>query len=87
MEYEIIEKKINDIIYETLHDRINYEDITPEKHLIEDLGVESSEILEIFLTIMTEFNVEIDRNKLMEITNLKGLYKYIEELATKTNRI
>jgi acyl carrier protein len=36
---------------------------------------------------MTEFNVEIDRNKLMEITNLKGLYKYIEELATKTNRI
>ena len=58
MEKEDIQKKVNDIVYEVLKDRIHYEEITGNKHILEDLEADSSETLEIFLTMMSEFDVD-----------------------------
>jgi acyl carrier protein len=86
MELDLIKQKVNEIIYEVLKERIEYKDITPDKHLIEGLGADSSETLEIFLDIMSDFNIEINRNDLVKLDNLDAFYKYIQTLVNANEK-
>lgn len=72
-----IEKKINDIIYEVLANKITYEDIKPDKNLIADLCADSSEILEIILTLTVELNVDIKVKDVENILQIENMYVYI----------
>jgi len=80
MEFETIKQKVNDIIYEILQDKIKYEDIRPEKHLIKDYHIESIKVLEIFLTIMDEFDIEMDRKTIIQLQNINEIYLSVERL-------
>lgn len=83
MELEQVIKRINGIIYEVMDGRITKEEITPDKHLVNDMGIESSEILEIFLTIMSDFSVDMNRNTVMKFTNINDICTYICESNNK----
>lgn len=83
MEFEDVKQKINSIIYEVVEGRISMEEITPEKHLVDDLGIESSEILEIFLSIMSDYDIEIDRKSVMNFKNLNDIYNYTFSSCSK----
>lgn len=80
MQYEEVKKKINDIIYESLRSSIKYEDITPDKHIIDDFHVESIDALEIFLTIMSDFDIEMDRKSIAQLKNIGEIYTYVDSL-------
>ena len=77
---EEVRRCINNIIFESLKDSIAYEDITPEKHIINDLNADSINALEIFLTIMSDFNIEMERRIIVGLNNIGELYNYVESL-------
>jgi acyl carrier protein len=80
MNIEEIKEKVNDIIYDSLKDRIKYEDIKSEKHLIDDFGIDSIDALDIFLTIMSDFDVEMDRRSIAQLKSINEIYLYVEKL-------
>lgn len=80
MELEAIKHKVNDIIFEVLQDSISYDDIKPDKHLIDDYHAESIQALEIFLTIMSDFDVEMERRSIVQLKNIEEIYLYVQSL-------
>jgi acyl carrier protein len=87
MEIQELKENINNIIFEALKEKIKYEDITPDKHLVEELGAESSEVLEIFLTIMAEYDIEINIKEISSFQNLDDIYTYIYKLVEEKNNV
>ena len=85
MQKELIQQKVDEIIYDVLREKISFDDISPDKHLVEDLGAVSAEALEIFLTIMYEFDIELERKVLIHCANLDHLYNYIADLLLQAN--
>lgn len=83
MNIEEIKQKVNEIILDVLGERISSDDIKPEGHLVDDLGAESSEILEIFLSIMSDFSIDMDRNMIKNLKDLNDLYDYIHQLVNE----
>ena len=80
MQSEEVRRCINNIIFDSLKDRIAFEDITPEKHIINDLNADSINALEIFLTVMSDFNIEMERRIIVGLNNIGELYHYVESL-------
>lgn len=80
---EDIEFKVNKIIFNCLKDRITYQDITKEKNLITDLYAESMELIDIFYSIMAEFEIELDRNAISNLRYLNDIYVYVNEEVNK----
>jgi acyl carrier protein len=80
MKIEEIKQKVDQVVYDVLKESHSRDEITPDKHLIIDLNASSAEVLEIFLTLMTEFSVEMERKGVMNLKNLNDVYLYIELL-------
>jgi len=79
MDTAAIKDIINKKIYEALQDKIEYEDITPNKKLIEDFNADSLEIVEIVVAIMEEFDVTIEMTEDVTILTVEDIYNYILE--------
>ncbi len=82
-----IVKTINEITYEVLKDRIKFEEITPSKHIVDDLLANSGDVLEIMLMILSEFNLDqekkLSRKKMRQLTTMENLYAFICEAIKK----
>lgn len=85
MQIEEVKNNIDSIIFDVLKEKIAFEDITPEKHLIEDLDAESSEVLEIFLTIMSDYDIEMERSEIAKLKNLGLIYQYVYDKIQAKN--
>ena len=75
-----IEQKVNETIYCVMKDKITREQILPSINLVTDLHAESIELMEIFLTLMSDFDIEFDQTILANTKNLNDLYGYIDTL-------
>jgi acyl carrier protein len=73
---EIIEK-----VNEFLIDEFEIEESALEKdaHLINDLGIESLDFVDIVVTIEKEFGFKVKREEITKVRTLNDLYHYIEE--------
>lgn len=85
MELNQVKDEVNAIIEEILKDKIGDQGIDPEKHLIKDYHIESIKALEIFLSIMDEFNIELDRKTIIQFKNINEIYQRVHELVNKKN--
>lgn len=74
---EKIKMKVNEIVYDILKENIQYEDMTPDKILVDDLQAESVDILEIVLSLITEFNITIEFDDAKNMRTLKDIYEFI----------
>jgi len=72
---EIIEK-----VNEFLMDEFEIEEnaLDPEAHLIDDLGIESLDFVDIVVTIEKEFGFKVKREEITSVRTLNDLYEYIE---------
>lgn len=52
--------------------------ITPEKHIINDLNMDSLSVVQAIMNIEEEFNVEIPEEDIEKIETVADLIKYIE---------
>lgn len=73
-----------EIIYtvnEFLRDEFEIEEdaLDPGAHLIDDLGIESLDFVDIVVTIEKEFGFKVKREEITRVRTLNDLYLYIEK--------
>lgn len=69
--------KIYDIIAEQLD--IEKDMITPDSSILEDLGADSLDLIELVSLLEEEFNIEVEDEKVAELKTPQSIAKYIEE--------
>ena len=73
---EIIET-VNEFLSEEFE--IEESALEPDAHLIDDLGIESLDFVDIVVTIEKEFGFKVKREEITEVRTLNDLYNYIEK--------
>ena len=63
--------------------KLDEDEITPEKHLINDLGADSLDIVEVSMMLEREFNVKFDEDDQAKIKTVSDLYNLIEKYTKK----
>ncbi len=73
--------KVKKIIAEQLC--ISTDDIKDDANVVEDLGADSLDIVELLMTFEDEFNVSIPDEKLEELKTIPQIVKVIDEYTKK----
>lgn len=55
------------------------QDITPEKHLVNDLYADSVALIDMVLMISEKFKIEMTEKDFIEINTVKDLYRWTEK--------
>ena len=67
--------------------KLEEDEITPEKHLINDLGADSLDIVEVSMMLEREFNLKFSEDDTSKIKTVGDLYNLIEIHKEITHRI
>lgn len=70
-------EKVKEIIAKELN--ADAEKITMETHLVDDLGADSLDAVELIMALEDEFGIEVDDEAAQNMKYVKDLVKYIEE--------
>lgn len=79
-----IDNIVNEIIISKL-DLLGETQISDEKNLIDDLGMESLQIMSVLIDLEERFDIEIDIDMLDDIQNIGKMKKYIKKLIVENN--
>ncbi len=73
--------EIIETVNEFLIDEFEIEEsaLDPGSHLIDDLGIESLDFVDIVVTIEKEFGFKVKREEITNVRTLDDLYEYIEK--------
>lgn len=69
-------EKLQKIIAEQLE--IDIEDITPDSDVIDDLGADSLDIVDLVMSVEDEFEIEVPDEAIEGMRTVDDLVKYIE---------
>lgn len=77
--------EIKTIVNEFLIDEFEIEEevITEDAHLINDIGLESLDLVDIVVIIEKDFGFKVQREDMKDIKTLGDLYTYIETKSAK----
>ncbi len=70
-------EKVVEIIVEKLG--VTAEEVTPEASIIEDLGADSLDIVELVMDMEEEFGLEIPDEEAENLVNVKDIVDYIDK--------
>jgi len=76
MKQEIVEK-VNAFLTDEFE--IEASALTPDAHLINDLGIESLDFVDIVVIIEKDFGFKVKREDMAQVRTLSDLYTYIEQ--------
>ena len=77
------------MVYEKLCDFLSGQlgidpaDIRPESNIIDDLGADSLDIVEMLTEMESEYNIIITDERVRELTTVGEIAKFLEELIQK----
>ena len=71
-----IRDKIVEIIANQLG--IDQEDITPEASVVDDLGADSLDVVELIMALEEEFNIEIPDEEAEKIKSVQDIFSHME---------
>ena len=57
---------------------VEEDSLTPESNIVEDLGADSLDVVDLLMTLEDEFDVEIPDEEIENIRTIGTLVKYIE---------
>ncbi len=77
MKREEIESVIDDFLIEEFE--IEEELLKPEALLIQDLGIESLDFVDIVVIIEQEFGFKVTRDDMANVKTLSDMYNYVQE--------
>lgn len=72
-----MQSKIEDLIA-IVKMQLGTTDVSENEHLVEALGAESADIVNIVAAIEEKYDIEIDESELANITTIAGLQKLVE---------
>ena len=81
MAEKTIEQRVKEIIVEQLG--VNADQVTPDAKLIEDLGADSLDAVELVMALEEEFGNEIPDAEAEKLQSVGDIIKYIEENQKK----
>lgn len=58
---------------------IDEEELTPDAHFIDDIGVDSLVALEVLVRLEKEYGIKIPENELAKITSLNAVHQLVSE--------
>ena len=79
-----VEEKVKEIVAEQLG--VAEDEVTPEKHFIDDLGADSLDIVELVMAMEENFEIEIPDEDAEKITRVKEAIDYIDKHAEKAKK-
>jgi acyl carrier protein len=71
-----MKKRIVEIIATQLG--IDQADITPQANVVDDLGADSLDVVELIMALEEEFNLEIPDDEAEKIKNVQDIFAYME---------
>jgi len=71
-----MKKRIVEIIATQLG--IDQADITPQANVVDDLGADSLDVVELIMALEEEFNLEIPDEEAEKIKNVQDIFSYLE---------
>jgi acyl carrier protein len=77
MQREEIVQIVNQFFVEEFE--IDANALKPEAELVQDLGIESLDFVDIVVIIEKEFGFKVKREEMINVRTLDDMYKYIEE--------
>jgi acyl carrier protein len=86
-EQQITETELAQLVVQVLNLEIKAEEIGPTQSLVEDLGLDSLDILEIALTVSKKYGVKLrsdDENNKQIFSSLRSLAQHINRLRVAT---
>ena len=63
--------------------KLDENEITPEKHLFNDLGADSLDFVELSMMLEREFNVKFSEDEMANVKAVGDLYRLIEKYTKK----
>ena len=63
--------------------KLDEKEITPEKHLFNDLGADSLDFVELSMMLEREFNVKFSEDEMSNAKTVGDLYELIEKYTKK----
>ena len=63
---------------------VSEREVTPEKHLFNDLGADSLDVVELLMILESEFNVKFSEDDTANVKTVGDLYNMIEKYIKKT---
>ncbi|MEJ5300933.1 MAG: acyl carrier protein [Thermodesulforhabdaceae bacterium] len=79
MDKAAIKEKVIDIIADKLG--IEKETITPEAHVIDDLGADSLDVVELIMALEETFDIEIPDEDAEKIRTVQDIFDYIDRVV------
>jgi acyl carrier protein len=73
-----IDQRVKDIIVEQLG--VKPDQVTPEAKLIEDLGADSLDAVELVMALEEEFGIEVPDEQAEKLQSVGDIIKYIEDV-------
>ena len=70
-------EKLQEMIADQLE--IDAEDITYDSNILDDLGADSLDVVDLIMSIEDEFGIEVPDEALENIRTVEDMVKYIEE--------
>lgn len=77
MDRNALESKIVDIVTNQLG--VEKEAVTPEAHVIDDLGADSLDVVELVMALEEAFDVEIPDEDAEKIRTVKDIFDYLAQ--------
>lgn len=74
-----IEAKVKDIIVEQLG--VNADQVKPEAKMIEDLGADSLDAVELVMAIEEEFGIEVPDEEAEKLVSVGDITSYVEKVS------
>lgn len=74
-------EKVRDLVAEQLG--ISKESITKESNIIEDLGADSLDVIEMLMTLEDEYGITIPDEKINQVKTISQIVALIEECSKK----
>ena len=59
---------------------VNIEDITPDTNIVDDLGADSLDVVELLATLEEEYNIMITDERVRDLFTVKDVADFVEAL-------
>lgn len=83
MTSESIQEQLKQIVKPYVNNQTNFDNLTSESNFIEDLEINSANLVDVVLDVEDEFDIRIENDDMEKMTNVKATVEVIQKKLAK----